>query len=49
MCGAGGGGCIAFLCAEGARESVERALSAEEGAQVLRWKFAPEGLTVREG
>ncbi|MBA3322260.1 MAG: GHMP kinase [Pyrinomonadaceae bacterium] len=49
VCGAGGGGCIAFLCAEGTRESVERALAAEEGAQVLQWKFAPEGLTVREG
>jgi D-glycero-alpha-D-manno-heptose-7-phosphate kinase len=49
VCGAGGGGCIAFLCAEGARESVERAIAAEEGVEVLRWKFAPEGLTVREG
>ena len=49
VCGAGGGGCIAFLCAEGARESVERALSQEEGAEVLKWKFAREGLTLREG
>ena len=49
VCGAGGGGCIAFLCAEGARASVERALAAEEGAEVLPWRFAPEGLTVREG
>ncbi|HEV2706651.1 MAG TPA: hypothetical protein VGV59_12045 [Pyrinomonadaceae bacterium] len=48
VCGAGGGGCIAFLCAEGERESVERALSEEEGAEVLRWRFAPDGLTVRE-
>ncbi len=48
VCGAGGGGCIAFLCAEDARASVERALSEEEGAQVLKWKFAHEGLTVRE-
>ena len=48
VCGAGGGGCIAFLCAEGARPSVERALAAEQGAEVLRWKFATEGLTVRE-
>ncbi|HVF50141.1 MAG TPA: hypothetical protein VNA19_08645 [Pyrinomonadaceae bacterium] len=48
VCGAGGGGCIAFLCAEGARSSVEHALTAEEGAQVLEWKFATEGLTVRE-
>jgi D-glycero-alpha-D-manno-heptose-7-phosphate kinase len=46
VCGAGGGGCIAFLCAEGQRESVERALAEEEGAQVLKWEFASEGLTV---
>ena len=48
VCGAGGGGCIAFLCDEGARESVERALAQEEGAEVLRWKFAPDGLAIRE-
>jgi D-glycero-alpha-D-manno-heptose-7-phosphate kinase len=48
VCGAGGGGCIAFLCDEGARESVERALAAEEGAEVLRWNFARDGLVVRQ-
>lgn len=48
ICGAGGGGCIAFLCAEGRKEDVRRALSAEEGAEVLDWKIAPEGLVVRE-
>ena len=48
VCGAGGGGCIAFLCEEGTREAVERALSAEEGAEVLRWNFARDGLVVRE-
>jgi D-glycero-alpha-D-manno-heptose-7-phosphate kinase len=48
VCGAGGGGCIAFLCEEGARESVEAALVAEEGAQVLAWNFARDGLIVRE-
>ena len=47
VCGAGGGGCIAFLCAPGKKAEVERALAAEEGAEVLRWEFAPEGLTVR--
>ena len=46
VCGAGGGGCIAFFCEEGAREAVERALAAEEGAEVLDWKFATEGLRV---
>ncbi len=48
VCGAGGGGCIAFLCAEGRKESVERALSAERDVQVLDWRFAPEGLTIKE-
>jgi D-glycero-alpha-D-manno-heptose-7-phosphate kinase len=48
VCGAGGGGCIAFLCEEGAREDVARALSADEEAQVLEWSFARDGLVVRE-
>ena len=48
VCGAGGGGCIAFLCAEGRKESVTRALSEERDVQVLDWRFAPEGLTIKE-
>ena len=48
VCGAGGGGCIAFLCAEGRRPEVERALL-EENVEVLDWKLAREGLTVRVG
>lgn len=47
VCGAGGGGCIAFLCEEGRREEVERALR-EEGVETLNWKLARQGLTVRE-
>jgi D-glycero-alpha-D-manno-heptose-7-phosphate kinase len=47
VCGAGGGGCIAFLCAEGRKPEVERALG-EEGAEILRWQVAREGLTVSE-
>ena len=47
VCGAGGGGCIAFLCAEGRKQDVERAL-ANEGAEVLKWKVAREGLLVKE-
>jgi D-glycero-alpha-D-manno-heptose-7-phosphate kinase len=46
VCGAGGGGCIAFLCAEGRKADVERALNGEEGAEILNWKFSREGLTV---
>ncbi len=48
VCGAGGGGCIAFLCAEGRKQDVERALATEEGAEVLNWKIARDGLVVRE-
>jgi D-glycero-alpha-D-manno-heptose-7-phosphate kinase len=47
VCGAGGGGCIAFLCSEGRKSDVERALAAEEGSEVLKWKVAREGLTVK--
>ncbi|HKP48076.1 MAG TPA: hypothetical protein VJT50_15855, partial [Pyrinomonadaceae bacterium] len=49
VCGAGGGGCIAFLCAEGRKQDVERALNAEDGAEILDWKFSSEGLVVEEG
>ncbi|MCA1815970.1 MAG: GHMP kinase [Acidobacteria bacterium] len=48
VCGAGGGGCIAFLCEEGRRADVERALGGEEDVRMLDWHFAREGLTVRE-
>lgn len=48
ICGAGGGGCIAFLCAEGRKQDVERALAAEPGAEVLDWKLAKEGLVIQE-
>ena len=46
VCGAGGGGCIAFLCSEGRKADVERALAEEQGAEVLGWKVAREGLVV---
>ncbi len=48
VCGAGGGGCIAFLCADGRKSEVERALGAEADVQMLQWNFAPDGLIVRE-
>jgi D-glycero-alpha-D-manno-heptose-7-phosphate kinase len=47
VCGAGGGGCIAFYCEEGRRKEVETALAAEDGAEVLDWKVSPDGLRVR--
>jgi D-glycero-alpha-D-manno-heptose-7-phosphate kinase len=48
VCGAGGGGCIAFFCADGRKQEVERALAAEEGVEVLNWKIDREGLLIRE-
>ncbi len=47
VCGAGGGGCIAFLCAEGRKPDVERAL-VEAGGEILKWNVAREGLLVKE-
>jgi len=47
VCGAGGGGCIAFLCADGRKPDVERALAAA-GAEILKWKVAREGLLVKK-
>jgi D-glycero-alpha-D-manno-heptose-7-phosphate kinase len=46
VCGAGGGGCIAFVCAEGRKADVERTLAAEDGVEVLNWTLAREGLVV---
>ena len=48
VCGAGGGGCIAFLCAPERKQELERALAAEDGAEVLNWNVAREGLVVRQ-
>jgi D-glycero-alpha-D-manno-heptose-7-phosphate kinase len=47
VCGAGGGGCIAFLCSAGKRADVERVLAAEEGVEIIDWKLASEGLVVK--
>ena len=47
VCGAGGGGCLAFLCAEGRKPDVERSLTAEEGAEILNWSVSREGLMVK--
>lgn len=47
VCGAGGGGCIAFFCEDGRRTDVEAALAKENGAEVLNWKVCSDGLTVK--
>jgi D-glycero-alpha-D-manno-heptose-7-phosphate kinase len=46
VCGAGGGGCIAFFCEDGRRTEVEGSLAARTGVQVLDWAVRNEGLIV---
>jgi D-glycero-alpha-D-manno-heptose-7-phosphate kinase len=46
VCGAGGGGCIAFFCEEGRRQDVESALAVESGVEVLDWKMSHQGLVL---
>ncbi len=46
VCGAGGGGCLAFFCEEGRKADVESAIDAEEGVRVLEWRLQPDGLRV---
>ncbi len=48
VCGAGGGGCIAFFCEEGRKNEVENALRQEADAEVLDWKVATDGLVIKE-
>lgn len=48
VCGAGGGGCIAFFCEEGRKEDVSAALRKESDAEVLDWTVSREGLVVKE-
>jgi D-glycero-alpha-D-manno-heptose-7-phosphate kinase len=47
VCGAGGGGCVAFYCAAGRKAEVERALQAA-GGQVIPYRIAREGLSISE-
>ncbi len=47
VCGAGGGGCVAFYCAAGRKADVEQALR-DAGGQVISYKIAREGVQVRE-
>jgi D-glycero-alpha-D-manno-heptose-7-phosphate kinase len=48
VCGAGGGGCIAFFCKEGANEKVKNVLSSIEGAEILDWEISEQGLSVTQ-
>jgi len=47
VCGAGGGGCIAFFCEANQKPAVEKALAEEPEAEVLRWNLSEQGLTVK--
>lgn len=47
VCGAGGGGCIAFFCEDGRKLDVENALASHKGVEVLAWSLAKDGLVVR--
>lgn len=46
VCGAGGGGCMAFFCEEGRRPDVESALRSADGVEVLDWHIADRGLEI---
>lgn len=46
VCGAGGGGCIAFFCEDGRKKEVEAALSKQQDVEILDWKISESGLTV---
>ena len=46
VCGAGGGGCMAFFCEEGRKADVEAAIAAQPGVEVLNWQLSTDGLTI---
>lgn len=48
VCGAGGGGCIAFFCEEGGKQRVEEVLASMEGAEVLSWSICKDGVLLKE-
>lgn len=45
VCGAGGGGCVAFYCASGRKAEVEQAL-ANAGGKIIPYRIAREGVKV---
>ncbi len=46
VCGAGGGGCVAFYCEAGRKAEVEKAL-ADAGGQIIPFRIAREGLQLK--
>lgn len=47
VCGAGGGGCIAFFVEEGRKSDVEDALRSDPSVEVLDWNLSVDGLKVK--
>lgn len=47
VCGAGGGGCIAFFCDKNSKTQVIDALSQFEGVETLEWKLSEQGLNLQ--
>lgn len=47
VCGAGGGGCVAFMVKKGAKEQVAKKLTAQ-GGKVLDFRFVQRGLQIQE-
>lgn len=47
VCGAGGGGCVAFFVKSGAKDRVSAAL-ARQGGQILDFRFVKRGLVIEE-
>ena len=47
VCGAGGGGCIAFYCEDGRKGHVENALAVVSGAEVLAFNIQQTGLSMK--
>ena len=47
VCGAGGGGCIAFYCEDGKKTHVEDVLSNADGSEVLKFNIQTAGLEVK--
>ena len=47
VCGAGGGGCIAFYCESSKKPDVEKALSNAKGSEVLKFGIQTAGLEVK--
>ena len=46
VCGAGGGGCIAFYCENGRRNDVKNSLTSFEGVEILEFSIQNSGLSI---